>query len=542
MSDLSGNGEPKAVSPDEARALRRDLATVLARVDPEQMAAAFWAANALQTGRAEAMSGMLSRVPEDAASDGILGGHAIYPWELETLANELLATPQQRFTTALNIGDWPILAEIANMLRRVEGAEYGVRRTEQDIFMELGRISARQFEWQRGFVTTAEFYRSVAVYGQGECERYMREAHGVGVAEMTFVGYSVMAGMLGLPVLRPRTDLQVLQGLGMSAEAVKRVLARISAPVATVRAEASRIRGQGQQIAYSPSILRRFPCLLFGPGGRRMRAPLPDLITGRVTSGLFYDVIGGGGAVRDEYGRRFEGYVHRLFEAMLPGLPLEREWTYRRAGSNFNTPDLISIDDTGTVAAVMECKASRMSIAARFDEDPSGDRGYGEMAKGVSQIWRFFSHCRLGLTGRQAAEEARCMVVCLDDWFLARGAMVAEVLRRAHALADGIDGGLPQEDRRPVAFVSINEIEVALRTATPNTFLAAVDRASGEDRRGWLFQSLHDDITGRGAERRPYPFDDDLEELLPWWRLLREAKDAQGEARATSARAPGDQP
>lgn len=134
------------------------------------------------------------------------------------------------------------------------------------------------------------------------------------------------------------------------------------------------------------------------------------------------------------------------------------------------------------------------------------------------------------------------MVVCLDDWFLARGAMVAEVLSRAHALADAIDGGLPQEDRRPIAFVSINEVEVALRTATPGTFLAAVDRASGEDRRGWLFQSLHDQVAGRDAVRRPYPFDDDLEELLPWWRLLREAKGEQGEARATGARAPDDQP
>lgn len=393
MSDLSGSGEPKAVSPDEARALRRELATVLARVDPEEMATAFWATNALQTGRAEAMDGMLSRVPDGAASDGILGELSIYPWELETLANELLATPRQRFTSTLNVGDWPFLYGIAQMLRQVEGGEYGVRRAEQDIFMELGRISARQFEWQRGFVTTAEFYRSVAIYGQGECERYMRETHGVGVADMTFVGYSVMAGVLGLPVLRPRTDLQLLQGLGTSAEAVRRVLARISAPIGTVRAEASRIRGQGKQVAYSPSILRRFPCLLFGPGGRRMRAPLPALITWRVTSGLFCDVIDGGGAIRDEYGRRFEGYVHRLFEAMLPDLPLEREWTYKRAGSAFSTPDLISIDGAGAVAVVMECKASRMSIAARFDEDPR--------ATGATARWRRAS-ARSGGSSRTA--------------------------------------------------------------------------------------------------------------------------------------------
>lgn len=509
---------------NDAIAAHDELTAALQRADPEAFVTNLWAANALQSGRSATAMPYLRRIPTDAATDGILGPHAIYPWELETLANELFAVPRPTFASLIDFGDWPRLAWLANVLRSIEGAEYQDRRSGQDIFRELGRVGARQFEWQRGFNTTAEFYRSVVIYGQGECDRFLRERHGVTAADMTFVGYGLMALMLQDPSLRPRVDLEVLEEFGVSKIAIGRVLDRIAAPIDLVRAGAAELRRWGAGNAYAPSILRRYPAILMGAGQRRLRAPLPELLVARVTSGLFYDVVEGGGPVRAEYGGNFETYTHRLLSAMIPDLDLRREWEYRTGGSTSRTPDLISLDARGSVDLVMECKAARMSVTARFGEDPSGERGYEEMAKGVTQIWRFFSHCRRGLTGRAATSEAKGLLVCLDDWFLARSTMAEDVLARAHVRADAVDGGIPAEDRRLVGFASINEMEMALRRATRKTFMQAVDVAASPDRLGWMFQLLHDEFVAEGSERRPYPFDDELEELLPWWRLLRLAR------------------
>src|SRR3546814_8050672 len=61
--------------------------------------------------------------------------------------------------------------------------------------------------------------------------------------------------------------------------------------------------------AYRPSILRDFPIIAFGEKGERLRAPIPELIMYRYTSGLYLDVVQGGSAVWTDIGTRFERYV-----------------------------------------------------------------------------------------------------------------------------------------------------------------------------------------------------------------------------------------
>lgn len=328
-----------------------------------------------------------------------------------------------------------------------------------------------------------------------------------------------MAALHQLPMIRPKQDLIVLHEMGIPPEKLQLTISRLALPYSEIASEAAQLRKSGTQIAYKPSILRRYPCILFGPTGRRLRAPLPDLIVSRVTSGLFYDVIGGGGAVRDDYGRRFEQYAHQLLEKSVPEITFIREWSYRVAGTSFKTPDIIALDEQNTVLFVIECKAAKMSIAARFGEDPSEERGYEEMAKGVLQLWRFFSHCRRGHTGKAAPSDAKGIPLALDDWFLARGPMIEKVIQKANILADRTDVDILDIDRRAVAFASISELENVMETATRESLVATIDLATSDDRKGWMFSSLHQDVDAPKTNHRPYPFDDELELLLPWWSL-----------------------
>lgn len=166
---------------DQLSTLRAGLAAKLASGDDAAFLRMLWALNALQTGRADNARRFLGPHPPDAETEGILGPHAIYPWELETLANELLVTPKSRYQV-FPCHDWNTIGDLVNQLRAVENAEYGARREELNILVEMGRIGARQFPWQRGHSGIPQLYRNAFVYGQGECSAYLLESTGLSIA------------------------------------------------------------------------------------------------------------------------------------------------------------------------------------------------------------------------------------------------------------------------------------------------------------------------------------------------------------------------
>jgi hypothetical protein len=291
---------------------RTGFAEPLSLADDATFLSMLWSANAVQTGRGAEGRGFFRALPVGAETNGIIGPHAIYPWELETLANELLITPKNAHYCTFDCHSWSAMADVVNRLRALERAEYGAARAAGDIFRELGRIGARQFDWQRGFFTAPEFYRGVFIYGQGECAAYFEQSLGISIADLTFVGFALMSVFLPNPVIRPTEDLALLNEFGLDPQTLSRALGRIALPLAEVRQEAELLRADGEAVAYRPSILRRYPCILTGLRLRQMVAPLPMLIANRVSSGLFYDVIGGGGPVRAEVGPRFETYTYDL--------------------------------------------------------------------------------------------------------------------------------------------------------------------------------------------------------------------------------------
>lgn len=379
------------------------------------------------------------------------------------------------------------------------------------------RISGRQFDWQRGYFNIPSFYRSAFIYGQGYCAEYMGATYGTSLAEMSLVGFAIHTATSEYPALAP--DISV-EAVGLTVESLQRVLALISRPIDELRTLATEQRTAWQITAYRPSVLRRFPCVSFH-GGKRFLCPLPDLIIERVTSGVFYDVIDGGGEIRHEYGRRFEEYVFLYMQGQLPKMGAKREWSYRFQQQNIDTPDIVVLNDDYLVAAI-ECKASRMSFAARFSEEAVMERGYDDIVKGIFQIWRFFSHCRRGITGVAMTEETVGMLLTLDSWLVMGGPVTKEILQRAHAFADRKDASILPEDRRAILFCPITDFESVLADADEVSFRQALKTATQPEYDGWMLSSVHDTL-GKKQPRKPYPFDD-MASLLPWWGVIEEKK------------------
>jgi hypothetical protein len=476
---------------------------------------AFWAIEALRGGRRALAATVLAFTAEQASQE-IGADWAIHAWELETLANLAIAQPPvPDLGRPLNTGDFGSIAYLTRHLRELENAEYGLAPT--DVLMEMHRIAQRQFSWQRG-VSLQDFYRPIFVYGQGRCGEYFERTHGLSVSQFALLGFALFAWLANVAVARlplPSDEL------GMSDEQVQAGLKLLTVNMDEARPELKAIlqaapAAVGWPTAYKPSLLRKKPILTFGQDRLQLIAPIPSLILQRVTHGLFYDVVGAGDNARNEAATRFERYMLDFIRATVPRFVVKPEYAYSLGrGREQHSPDLL-VSDGDALAFVIECKATKMTLAAQFSLSPAQDAAtkYAELVRGVFQLWRFFSHCRRGLSGQQATPQTKAVLLTLDTWLVMAGGLREKVLEDARQLADA-DNEILEEDRRPVVFASAPDFELLFARADEDAILQTLEAAVQPEYIGWLLPQVRQQAVGVPTAEKPYPFQPG--EILPWW-------------------------
>jgi len=493
---------------------RRKLERYLSHSIDERVISLISALVAVQSGNAKAL-GAIPGLPSEAVGAELGSPYHIPLWSLETLVNELLATPKAE---GFGIGRTRVLADRYESLRalygslvRLENAEDGIFLKRHDVFYEMSRIAQRQFPWQRGIANAPHFYRSMLLYGSGSAREFFETSSGISLPDFVKMGACLWAALAANDQVERSRNLSEI---AITPQAREAALAKLAIPHSEARVRAASLRRHRRHTAYSPSILRDFPIIAFGERGERLRAPIPELIMYRCTSGLYLDVVQGGSAVWSEIGRRFETYVLDYLRAMMAPYQVSGEAEYGPKKARHRTPDVLVSGDEGIVAAV-ECKAKRMSFDARYADDPvaAAAVGFDELAKGVFQIWRFFSHSRRGLSGDlRTTPDCQGVIVTADSWLSMARNQAGKVVAAASALADA-EGAIDAVDRREIAFCQIDDVEFALQNGTAASFLAACrDIASGEQK-GFMLSVAH---AASGGVQRAYPFRGRIAELLPW--------------------------
>lgn len=506
-------------------ALRRDLyrkklTNLLQTADDEEFFVMVWATHAAQTER-PAEAKQFLEFPEEAGTSDITSKLAIHPWKCETLLNEILATPKLSLIPGqpnrrLNCSVFGAIAKATNVLTKLESAEDGLTLKRVSVLKELHRLSQRQFEWQRGFLNLANMYRSAFIYGGEKTKVFFAQTNGFSMDEFSLTCFGLRAMLMDKPAVLRNIDVRVI---GISEACRDAILNLISVPHAAARTLAATLRRGRGHTGYKPSIFREYPCVAFGALGERVLAPLPDLVTLRSTTGLFYDVINGGDDVKNEIAARFETYCLDLLRLMLPSSTVIPSFKYQvKKGALVDSPDIL-VGDGQEVAVIFECKARRMSYVARFSENPVAEarQAYEEMAKGVFQIWRFASHHRRGLlNGARLSANAKGVVLTLDTWMSAASVMQKEVFDLARERADR-DPDIVEADRIPVLFCPVEELEHTLNVANNNSFFQAIDAATEPRYQGWALWSVHQDVAPDIRMDNGYPFEHHFAEVLPWW-------------------------
>lgn len=89
------------------------------------------------------------------------------------------------------------------------------------------------------------------------------------------------------------------------------------------------------------------------------------------------------------------------------------------------------------------------------------------------------------------------------------------------------DTGITEEDRKPIVFVAVPELERTLSTSTEETFLHALQISNTDRYCGWRLDGVQNDlIAGTEHPKRAYPFAGELGKLLPWWEEMDHYKEA----------------
>ena len=265
-----------------------------------------WAMHAAQSGRPQVASDFLT-FPAGAATGDLSSDYAVHPWKLETLLNEVLMIPKIKLrpnapNRHLNCSTFSAINYICGLLNKLENAEDAQALARMSILVELGRIAQRQFEWQRGFLSLSQIYRSFYLYGGALTRQYFYETNGLTIDDFALGCLAIRTACLDKPAVRRAIDVD---GIGITEDTIRATINKISILHAVARNRARVIRGGNDHISYKRSLLRDYPCIAFGSAGERVHAPLPDLILLKCTAGLFYDTINGGGNIRNEISARF---------------------------------------------------------------------------------------------------------------------------------------------------------------------------------------------------------------------------------------------
>lgn len=505
---------------------RKKLFRLLSHSNDEAYFQLVWAVDALQSDRVD-LAARYIRFPREAATSDMSSRYAIFKWDLETLLTQLLVVPKYQLRDGKNrltdCSKFEAASTAVNHLRSLENAEAGLYLKRLDVTDELHRIGQRQFPWQRGYLNLAQFYRYLFVYGQGDCARYFETTYGLTISDFSFIAFALHSQLQK----RPWCSQQLLDTLDLSTAVQSAALALLSRPIDVARDEAEALlldanakHGAPLPTAYQPSFLRCTPIVAFGAKGERLRSPLPTLIVARTTAGLYYDIVGGGQKLLNEANERFETYSASYLKATMPRFSVDRSYRYKVGSNKIDTPDLF-VRFEGKLVLVVECKATKLSFAAQFSDDPivQAKKQYDQIAKGVFQLWRYFSHVRRGLLPKEATlPNPNGMVLTLDTWLTMSLRLQREVLSSATLLAQE-DPNIVAEDRRPIVFCSIQDLEATLARSDEESFLQTVASALEDRFVGWQLPSIHAE-RGEKITEKAFPFD--LGKILPWWSKLKE--------------------
>lgn len=488
-----------------------------------------WSVENVRRGTPEGASRFL-RFPRDAVSANPGDPYFIAPWTLETLVNEALvhqsATPITR--RYLDTSRWESFVLLYNLVNEIENAESLDDIPDSKIVDAVPRIGWRQLGWQTGYQSSQRYFRAWWLYNFPEANEFFQESYGITAERFGFIGFAVASQLVSHPAVKIEAKLHEIGIKGEERDAFfKLVSLRETAAKKGARAQ-RRWRGQ---IAYKPSLLRKWPMIVIHS---EAFCPLPELLHLRVSDGIFYDLVGSDD-LRRIIAERFESYVAEVTQHYMPKFRILREEQYGPRSRSRATPDLRITTSKSKLCAIIECKARRIPFKVMSSPDPYIEHEdiYAELIKGVIQVWRYVSDLRTGSAGENWSfnEGVVGVVLMLEPWLQMHAGTIRKILDAA-AVDCGTYSEIAEKDQIPIAFVAVDDWEYSIRQTDADGFIRALSLHATADRAGYQLDSSVQEIKAEyGPSVGDYDYSAGIARLTDWWADLRQGRNPGGSSK-----------
>ncbi|MBY0561772.1 hypothetical protein [Hyphomicrobium sp.] len=407
--------------------------------------------------------------PPEALTPEYGNAHAIYPWELETLLTELLYVRGNRGQRIANARSWALIATTANCIRTIEDAEYALFAEEGQILREMSRIGYRQFRWQPQNWDGAEYVRWWSIFRGTDLSRIFERLMGVSVDKILSVGIT-WNHLFNSQMQTER--IQISDHPNISQQDVDTVMHLLSAPIDELEESSREVIAQGGSTAYRRGVLRRTPIIRnMSNGITSYMRPMELLLKWRISSGLYYDVIGDR-EVRDRnlIGIAFEQYIRDLFAAKFINCTIVGDLTYGSAARPRRTPDVL-VCQGNIVRLVIECKAIKLPLPVQttLGDTPERSRVIEDIARGIKQVCEFDFRLsnEIPELDLQYPDDLLNVVVTLDDWVFLGHDVKRDIVDRARVLLDADELSDAASAVGRTILCNADEIEKLLTIYTP---------------------------------------------------------------------------
>jgi len=345
----------------------------------------------------------------------------LFPWDMEILAREvILLSDQQKTSYSHDIRKWRDFANLMNKLRYLENAIARTELGEDNVLMELVRISHRQFPFQTSVIGKEIIVRYGKLFTFDEMEPIVLRATGlpyrkiIDIGAMFWMKYEEFSG-----IEHPATGMD---GTDISLEDIEIFLSLFSKPFDEMKELIAESHQIDNTFLYQYSPITAYPLIKFTvDGATSYVCSNVRRFTSQITKGVYY-LLYKDRDFDNAFGNSFERYVGDILEA-----------------SNTNAFELYSqevdptqgkrrcdwIIDQESSFTMVECKTKRMAIGGYtiIDDDEALLEQLDKLADAVVQTYEGYLVYRgqgyePSVYPHGNTKDGSICVVTLENWYL----------------------------------------------------------------------------------------------------------------------------
>ncbi len=270
------------------------------------------------------------------------------------------------------------------------------------------------------------------------------------------------------------------------------------------------------EIEFRQSPLRAKPIIRVSEGtNKRYIRPIEQLLIWRITSGLYYDVIGDSRAA-NEIGSQYERYTRALLDAAVNEVSIDGDIEYGTKRNPQRSPDVILHKD-GVIQAIFECKAKKLSLVVQNSVEDTKERAIAvnEIAKGLVQICQFEEAINAGAISRfRLGDNLVPLVVALDDWVFTGPDIKQDIYSRAHEIAVSEGLNTKRIDQRFVGICTATELDQLVSNYTFDVIKRITAKSFEEKYRDYALVSVANECFRDEKQKANYPLKCSLDEII----------------------------